>query len=711
MTRINAGSTLANQYAPPFVVSKSVATNWQLRYNANILAFEAFDPAENVVVSGFDSIDVKLFTDVSQQVFVVDFATDSKESVIITIDGVKQQQNAYSWRSDTASNTTTITLADTVSVETVEILGLQTTGGASVEVFGPQAIDSNIAGTVNAYFDLNWFAPSVESLIVTIDGVKQTTNNYYIEPTPGSNFTSTRVTFPDRTITFLTNASGVNAANEIITTDTNHGFTTGQGLYYSNDGGARNVGLTNNTLYYVAVLSTYTIALHTTRDNAINDAGNGDPNRVDINVDATPTAETHALTLIADPYLYINGDTIAINAGGIGYSPGDVISVNSGSPIIEAQIRVNATDSQATFTFNTDGSGNIPLGAITITDGGSGYVSGGFFTITTNSGVAGNNDAVVTFTQAGGVIDTAIVTTPGTGYTASQTGVSVHPLDAPDPTLGAITDFTLLHAGEYVVFPTPNPVATSTTAGGSGATFNIFRISPQLEIIGITLIGETPASPVQVANLAGGTAAPGSPTTGHARIFSSKIVSGETQIFGLRDLFAGTNITLTEGASSITIDAAQLALTQSGAGGATLFDNNDPAAGVFKTIQAVSDSGRIDASVTIGATPNQVLVIEYGFGYLSSADATITLTTERLVNVLPAAATTVNLPAAATVTAGDTITIKDGNGSAGSGNTIAVTPNGLDEIDGVNAAVTLTTTRAYITLYSDGADWHIIGQG
>ena len=71
---------------------------------------------------------------------------------------------------------------------------------------------------------------------------------------------------------------------------------------------------------------------------------------------------------------------------------------------------------------------------------------------------------------------------------------------------------------------------------------------------------------------------------------------------------------------------------------------------------------------------------------------------------------TVNLPAGSSVTAGDTITIKDGNGTGGTNN-ITVSPNGTDEINGVNADVILNTANAYITLYSNGTHWHIIGQG
>ena len=135
MARINAGSTLVNQYAPPFVVSDYVAQGWELQWNETLLAFEAVDPNLNVVESGFDSIEVALYPNVTQQVFVVPWEAASKESIYVTIQGLKQHQDAYTVITNTGSGTTTVTLSETVSSEDVEILGLQASGGASIEVY------------------------------------------------------------------------------------------------------------------------------------------------------------------------------------------------------------------------------------------------------------------------------------------------------------------------------------------------------------------------------------------------------------------------------------------------------------------------------------------------------------------------------------------------------------------------------------------------
>jgi len=189
LTRINAGNTLANQYAPPFVITDNVTTNWHLRWNADLIAFEAYDPSESVVESGFDSIESALFTDVTQQVFVVPWEAATKESVFITIQGVKQQQDAYTIVTNIGSGSTTVTLADTVSVETVEILGLQTSGGASIEVYLETAVGAQTLFPTSG--SIGWYPASEQSLIVTHNGLKLTTTEYSI--IPNATFTGAQV--------------------------------------------------------------------------------------------------------------------------------------------------------------------------------------------------------------------------------------------------------------------------------------------------------------------------------------------------------------------------------------------------------------------------------------------------------------------------------------------------------------------------------------
>lgn len=429
MARIQAGSTLVNQYTPPFVVSDYVAQGWELVWNDTLQAFEAVDPLANVTEGGFSSIESALFPNVTQQVFVVSWVAASKQSLVITIQGVKQQQDAYTYMADSASGTTTVTLSDTVLNETVEILGLQADGGASVEVYQETAIAAQTL--FPAAGSIGWYPPSEQSLIVTLDGVKQNSSEYSVVP--------------------------------------------------------------------------------------------------------------------------------------------------------------NAT------------------------------------------------------------------------YTGAQVQL--------------------------------------TAAPGDGVV---------VEILGITTTGETIASPVLMANALTDAA----PTT--LGLYKAKSVTGETQVFTLKNLSAGANITLADGAgsNSVEITATQPLLAETATGGGTsLFDTLDQDAPVFRKLLAADGS---NMALSVAGADNPI-AIAYNHGYLADAGPTITLTDPgnvnvRLVHVTHSGPVTVNLAAASSFAQGDKITIKDGNGTGGT-NTITISPNGTDEINGVNADIDLTTANAYITLYSDGTHWHIIGQG
>ena len=185
MARISAGSTLVNQFSPPFVVSGFTATGWELRWNEALQAFESFDPSGNVVESGLETVEVALFPNVTQQVFVVPWLPDStatlneqEASFIITIAGVKQHIDEFSIITDVPSNTTAITLTNPVSSDTVEIVGLQAFGaGASITIF---TAPGDGATTI---FPLSWLAASDQSLIITLDGIKQDISELVISAT------------------------------------------------------------------------------------------------------------------------------------------------------------------------------------------------------------------------------------------------------------------------------------------------------------------------------------------------------------------------------------------------------------------------------------------------------------------------------------------------------------------------------------------------
>lgn len=111
-----------------------------------------------------------------------------------------------------------------------------------------------------------------------------------IEITGTGAVTFTGLSFTDYDVvsTFDT-ITGVDDVGEVITTDAAHGLESGQRVYYNKDGGTDSIGLTaHTTAYYVNVLTTTTLSLHTTLANAIADTSR-------VNLTDGSTGETHWL--------------------------------------------------------------------------------------------------------------------------------------------------------------------------------------------------------------------------------------------------------------------------------------------------------------------------------------------------------------------------------------------------------------------------------
>jgi hypothetical protein len=91
----------------------------------------------------------------------------------------------------------------------------------------------------------------------------------------------------------------------------------------------------------------------------------------------------------------------------------------------------------------------------------------------------------------------------------------------------------------------------------------------------------------------------------------------------------------------------------------------------------------------------------YSFPWVSTVGYT-TLTATRVVS----------LPAASAYPAGAPLRIVDETGNCSSSVNITVTPNGTDDINGVNASVALSSAYAHIALLSDGVSkWTVVDQG
>lgn len=179
--------------------------------------------------------------------------------------------------------------------------------------------------------------------------------------------------------------------------------------------------------------------------------------------------------LLNDISTFITNDqvaTVAINAGGTGYSVNDIITLSGGTSITPATFLVTAVSGGA-------------ITALEVHNAGSYSVNTGSTNIATTGG---NADATVDVTyqtpwtldrklvQLGAV--NATIVSGGTGHAVNDTltGVSgtgtKYTLNVDTVSSGVITSVSIVTAGEYTVAPT-NPDTTTSSGAGTGATFTI----------------------------------------------------------------------------------------------------------------------------------------------------------------------------------------------------------------------------------------------
>jgi hypothetical protein len=157
--------------------------------------------------------------------------------------------------------------------------------------------------------------------------------------------------------------SGVEPTTDIITMDAAHGFSTGDAVYYNDEGGTDSVGLTDLAKYYANAQSTTTVSLHRSRENATSDT-----NRIALSDGST--GETHSLYSGKAAIFNDSGGSVTINVTNGGTSP----SIRNGSgastsvPLIPVTTLVHVADNTGVDLQNArvwvkaeDGTGDLPF--------------------------------------------------------------------------------------------------------------------------------------------------------------------------------------------------------------------------------------------------------------------------------------------------------------------------------------------------------------
>jgi hypothetical protein len=142
-----------------------------------------------------------------------------------------------------------------------------------------------------------------------------------------------------------------------------------------------------------------------------------------------------------------------------------------GTPVAPGEMQVTVTpeggvETDAVITIGTS-AGGVVNGA-TLVSGGYGYWTGGTITIT-DATLAGGDNAVLTYTVSAGSIASVSVTTPGTGYTPSQSGVAVNATDLPATSAPAVENAKIIRNNHVVTFAGNRYVWPAAGGAGSGS--------------------------------------------------------------------------------------------------------------------------------------------------------------------------------------------------------------------------------------------------
>ena len=135
--------------------------------------------------------------------------------------------------------------------------------------------------------------------------------------------------------------------SNLITTDSPHGFTSGERVFYNNNGGSASIGLTNDNFYHADVVSTTTLYLHNTRF----DANRGvTPTRISL---TSTGGETHTLYSANAAIINNTGGLTTFNITG-GNTP-YIRNVGTSTSVVNVSVPI-------TITGATEGSRILVIG-------------------------------------------------------------------------------------------------------------------------------------------------------------------------------------------------------------------------------------------------------------------------------------------------------------------------------------------------------------
>jgi hypothetical protein len=150
--------------------------------------------------------------------------------------------------------------------------------------------------------------------------------------------------------------TGVNGTTEVITLAAAVSWDTGQAVYYNDKGGTETIGLTDGNQYWVNMITTTTLSLHTSAANA-----NSDTARVNLTASGTGLGEVHELGSENAAVFNDQAGAVTISVTDLGDGP----SVRNG---IGASTTVS-NDVNVTVTVKDEAGAAVNLAQVWIAEG------------------------------------------------------------------------------------------------------------------------------------------------------------------------------------------------------------------------------------------------------------------------------------------------------------------------------------------------------
>ena len=287
-------------------------------------------------------------------------------------------------------------------------------------------------------------------------------------------------------------SSSTNATPIVVTTSTNHGLNNGDYIRVYD----HTTNTTANGTWKVAnkTLNTFQLTEPETGANSVGVGvgSGGKVRKINSQVVYLDTAQTKTVDNCESVWTLTGGyvnDSFTITAGGKGYTPGDILTINSGPA--DATVEV--------LTVETTG----PVLTVSVSNGGTGYTPGDILTI-----AGGDNNATVTVLTIGAApypVLTVSVTSGGTGYatgtfistTGAGSGCQLNILNVDDGDVLTVQLDTQSVLGGYTA---GSGKATTYGGAGTGCTLGI-SVSNSGTLTLDTPSGQSPQSAAHVTHV------------------------------------------------------------------------------------------------------------------------------------------------------------------------------------------------------------------